>query len=134
MFNNIYYCIYTLSLYKCFLKFLLFLVSIHCSLIKKLLFGLLKKRRNITLDIKEGEMGVSDFNFILTSSVATCVWMLPFNHKLAPLWHHVSSYWKTKYERKGTKISIFKLLSELGKIWKCSLANVSGYLSYTSVW
>ena len=38
-----------------------------------------------TLDIKEGEMGVSDFNFILTSSVATWVWMLPFNHKLAPL-------------------------------------------------
>ena len=26
-----------------------------------------------------------------------------------------------KYEGKGTKISIFKLFSELGKIWKCNL-------------
>ena len=31
--------------------------------------------------------------------------------------HHL-----TKYEGKGTKISIFKLFSELGKIWKCSLS------------
>ena len=30
--------------------------------------------------------------------------------------HHL-----TKYEDKGTKISIFKLFSELGKIWKCNL-------------
>ena len=30
--------------------------------------------------------------------------------------HHL-----TKYEGKGTKISIFKLFSELGKIWKCNL-------------
>ena len=30
--------------------------------------------------------------------------------------HHL-----TKYESKGTKISIFKLFSELGKIWKCNL-------------
>ena len=29
--------------------------------------------------------------------------------------HHL-----TKYEGKGTKISIFKLFSELGKIWKCN--------------
>ena len=27
----------------------------------------------------------------------------------------------TKYEGKGTKISILKLFSELGKIWKCNL-------------
>ena len=27
----------------------------------------------------------------------------------------------TKYKGKGTKISIFKLFSELGKIWKCNL-------------
>ena len=30
--------------------------------------------------------------------------------------HHLA-----KYEGKGTKISIFKLFSELGKIWKCNL-------------
>ena len=30
--------------------------------------------------------------------------------------HHM-----TKYEDKGTKISIFKLFSELGNIWKCNL-------------
>ena len=30
--------------------------------------------------------------------------------------HHL-----TKYESKGTKISIFKLFSELEKIWKCNL-------------
>ena len=30
--------------------------------------------------------------------------------------HHL-----TKYEGKGTKISIFKLFSELGKYWKCNL-------------
>ena len=33
--------------------------------------------------------------------------------------HH--SHHLTKYEGKGTKISIFKLFSELGKIWKCNL-------------
>ena len=27
----------------------------------------------------------------------------------------------TKYESKGTKISVFKLFSEMEKIWKCSL-------------
>ena len=27
----------------------------------------------------------------------------------------------TKYEGKGTKISIFKLFSKLGNIWKCNL-------------
>ena len=31
--------------------------------------------------------------------------------------HHL-----TKYEGKGTKIPIFKLFSELGKIWKCNLS------------
>ena len=31
--------------------------------------------------------------------------------------HHL-----TKYEGKRTKISIFKLFSELGKIWKCNLS------------
>ena len=30
-------------------------------------------------------------------------------------------YHLAKYEGKGTKISIFKLFSELGKIWKCNL-------------
>ena len=30
-------------------------------------------------------------------------------------------YHLTKYERKGTKISIFKLFSELEKIWKFNL-------------
>ena len=30
--------------------------------------------------------------------------------------HHL-----TKYEEKGTKISIFKLFGELKKIWKCNL-------------
>ena len=30
--------------------------------------------------------------------------------------HHL-----TNYEGKGKKISIFKLFSELGKIWKCNL-------------
>ena len=28
----------------------------------------------------------------------------------------------TKYEGKGSKISIVKLFSELGKIWKCNLS------------
>ena len=63
---------------------------------------------------------------ILTLFLENC----QFNHKLAPLWHHMSSYWKTilslahhmtKYEGKGTKISIFKLFNELGKIWKCNI-------------
>ena len=31
--------------------------------------------------------------------------------------HHL-----TKYEGKGTKISIFKLFSKLRKIWKCNLS------------
>ena len=31
--------------------------------------------------------------------------------------HHL-----TRYEGKGTKISIFKLFSELEKIWKCNLS------------
>ena len=31
--------------------------------------------------------------------------------------HHL-----TRYEGKGTKISIFKLFSESGKIWKCNLS------------
>ena len=30
-------------------------------------------------------------------------------------------HYLTKYEGKGTKISIFKLFNELGKIWKCNL-------------
>ena len=30
-------------------------------------------------------------------------------------------YW-TKYEGKGTKVSIFKIFSELVKIWKCNLS------------
>ena len=34
--------------------------------------------------------------------------------------HH--PYHLTKYEGKGTKISIFKFFSELGKIWKCNLS------------
>ena len=34
---------------------------------------------------------------------------------------HPQPHLLTKYEGKGTKISIFKLFSELGKIWKCNL-------------
>ena len=34
---------------------------------------------------------------------------------------HPQPHHLTKYEGKGTKISIFKLFSELGKIWKCNL-------------
>ena len=34
---------------------------------------------------------------------------------------HPHPHYLTKYEGKGTKISIFKLFSELGKIWKCNL-------------
>ena len=34
---------------------------------------------------------------------------------------HPQSHHFTKYEGKVTKISIFKLFNELGKIWKCSL-------------
>ena len=33
----------------------------------------------------------------------------------------VHPYHLTKYEGMETKISIFKLFSELGKIWKCNL-------------
>ena len=47
-------------------------------------------------------------NWLLLSDTAHVVLQ---NHP-----HHV-----TKYEGKGTKISIFKLLSEMGKIWKCNL-------------
>ena len=39
--------------------------------------------------------------------------------------HHL-----TKYEGKGTKISIFKLFSELGKIWKCNLGFSKIPISY----
>ena len=35
--------------------------------------------------------------------------------------HHPQPHHLTKYEDKGTKISIFKLFSELGKIWKYNL-------------
>ena len=31
-------------------------------------------------------------------------------------------HYLTKYEGKGTKISIFKLFNELEKIWKCNLS------------
>ena len=31
-------------------------------------------------------------------------------------------HYLTKYEGKGTKISIFKIFNELGKIWKCDLS------------
>ena len=60
---------------------------------------------------------------ILTFFLENC-W---FNHKLAPLMPHVivlkdHPHHLTKYEGKGTKISIFKLFSELGKIWKCNLS------------
>ena len=34
---------------------------------------------------------------------------------------HPQPHHLTKYEGKGTKIAIFKLFSELGKIWKCDL-------------
>ena len=34
---------------------------------------------------------------------------------------HPQPHHLTKYEGKVTKISIFKLFSELGKIWKCNL-------------
>ena len=34
---------------------------------------------------------------------------------------HPQSHHLTKYEGKGTKITIFKLFSELGEIWKCIL-------------
>ena len=36
----------------------------------------------------------------------------------------------TKYEGKGTKISIFKLFSELGKIWKGNLSFSKIPISY----
>ena len=39
--------------------------------------------------------------------------------------HHL-----TKYEGKGTKISIFKLFSDLGKIWKCNVCFSKTHLSY----
>ena len=51
-----------------------------------------------------------------------------FNHKLAPLTRYYVILLKdhprhlTKYEGKETKISIFKLFSESGKIWKCNLS------------
>ena len=35
---------------------------------------------------------------------------------------HPQPHYLTKYEGKGTKISIFKLFSKLGKIWTCNLA------------
>ena len=42
------------------------------------------------------------------------------------LWRHLSSYWKTTCtiwpNGQGTKISIFKHFSELGKIWKYNLS------------
>ena len=41
---------------------------------------------------------------------------MPHVIKLKDRPHHL-----TKYEGKGTKLSIFKLFSELGKIWKCNL-------------
>ena len=34
---------------------------------------------------------------------------------------HPQPHHLTKYEGKGTKISILKFFSESGKIWKCSL-------------
>ena len=47
---------------------------------------------------------------------------------MAPLWRHAivlqdhpQPHHLTKYKGKGTKLSIFKLVSELGKIWKCNL-------------
>ena len=60
---------------------------------------------------------------ILTFFLENCY----FYHKLTPLMPHVivlkdSPQYLTKYEGKGTKISIFKLLNELGKIWKCNLS------------
>ena len=39
--------------------------------------------------------------------------------------HHL-----TKYEGKGAKISVFKLFSELGKIWKCNLSFSKIPISY----
>ena len=41
--------------------------------------------------------------------------------------HHL-----TKYEGKGTKISISKLFNELGKIWKCNLvfSKIQIFLSF----
>ena len=38
----------------------------------------------------------------------------------------------TKYEGKWTKISIFKLFNELGKIWKCNLgfSKIQIFLSF----
>ena len=46
---------------------------------------------------------------------------------LAPLTPHVivlkdHPHHLTKYDGKETKISVFKLFSELGKIWKCNLS------------
>ena len=43
---------------------------------------------------------------------------------------HPQPHHLTKYEGKGTKISIFKLFSELGKIWKCNLGFSKIPISY----
>ena len=47
---------------------------------------------------------------------------------MAPLWHHMSSYWKITFSLgiwPNMKVRWqnlnFKLFSELGKIWKCNL-------------
>ena len=44
---------------------------------------------------------------------------MPHDHDVIALKDHPRHL--IKYEGKGTKISIFKLFSELWKIWKCSL-------------
>ena len=41
---------------------------------------------------------------------------------------HPKPHHLTKYEVKGTKISIFKLFSELGKLWKCNLGLFPSFL------
>ena len=45
---------------------------------------------------------------------------------------HPQPHYLTKYEGKGTKISIFKLFSELGKIWKCNLGFLKIQISFMS--
>ena len=41
-------------------------------------------------------------------------------------------HYLTKYESKGTKVSIFKLFNEFGKFWKCNLgfSKIQIFLSF----
>ena len=64
---------------------------------------------------------------VVTYIIILTVFLKTANYELVPLMPHVIElkyhpHHLTKYEGKGTKISIFKLFSELGKIWKCNLS------------